>query len=55
VESETTLVVTATSDGLMDAAKKRPAKTKDTRKRRFCQQEKEESAEFWDAERNHHG
>ena len=39
----------------MGAAEKGPAEMKETRKRRFFQQVKEESADLRDAERNHHG
>ena len=39
----------------MGTAEKGPAETKDTRERRFFQQEKEESADFGNAEWDHHG
>ena len=50
-----TFVVTATSNGLMGAAEKRPAEMKETREWRFFKQVKEESANLRDAERDHHG
>jgi len=55
VGSKTTLVVTATSESLMGATEKGPAQTEETREWRFFKQVKEESADFGDAERDHHG
>lgn len=39
----------------MRAAEKGPLEMEETRERRFVQQSKEEAADFWEAERDHHG
>jgi hypothetical protein len=39
----------------MGAAEKGPVETEEARKRRLFKQRKEESAEFGNAERDHHG
>jgi len=43
------------SDGLVGPAEKGPVETKKARERRLLKQGEEETANLWDAERDHYG
>jgi hypothetical protein len=52
---KTALIVTATGNSLMRAAEKGPTETEEARERRVFKERKEESAQFGNAEGDHHG